>query len=577
MAEVLDQEKREEQTSPAEQRSAFSESAPVLKKRKKNKKKIIRRIVSLVIVAALAGGGFFLWKRIGGSGEDEQTQVLVEWVSRGSITSMIEGSGAAVAKNSASVTLVTGGQVLEVYVAEGDYVQEGDPLYTLRNDDAQSRVNDAQSRVNDALKTVADYEKELSKLRNTTTDPNVRAPYRGKLIKTQEIKVGDTVVKGQEIATIVDDTRLLLPLYFSYAYENDFTVGQSARISIPVTMAQLTGRVHAIHKVERISDEGAKLFEVVFVLDNPGTLKADMLATATVQSGGETVYPYEPGALEYFRTDQLTAEVGGEVSWVNLYQYGVVNEGESVVRVTEESNEDEITSLEDQIKAAQKTVEEAQKALEEAQKSLDSLKGVSPIDGTVLSVGIKAGEEVQPGTVAVNIADTTTMIVNATVDEMYVSYVKTGMPIEVSLWGETFLPGVIESVSLSATSENGIARFPMVISVDNSEGALMSGAYVSYSFTASQSDDCLTVPIQCVKSAQTMEGEPCKVLFVQADEPPANMAELATEAYVGEGFYPVIVEIGISDNHNVEILSGVEEGTVVYGGVMRGGGMGMFF
>lgn len=563
MAEVLDQEKQEEQAAPAAQRSAFSESAPVPKKRKKNKKKIIRRIVSLILVAVLASGGFFAWKRLGGNEDDRQEQVLTEWVSRGSITSMVEGSGVAVAKNSASVTLLSGGQVLEVYVAEGDYVQQGDPLYTIESDDAQSRVNEA-------LRTIANYEKELSKLYEAANDLNVRAPYRGKLIETQEIKAGDEIMKGQAVATIVDDTRLLLPLYFSYAYENDFAVGQSASISIPVTMAQLTGSVYEIHKVERISDEGAKLFEVVFILDNPGTLNAGMLATATVQSGGETVYPYEPGTLEYFRTDDLVAKVGGEVSWVNLYQYGIVDQGESVVTVTAESSETEIAALENQLKAARKT-------LEEAQKNLDSLNAFAPIDGTVLSIGIQAGEEAQTGTLAVNIADTTTMIVNASVDEMYVSYVKAGMPIDVSLWGEAYLFGVIESVSLSATAENGVARFPMVISVDNSEGTLMSGAYVSYSFTASQSDDCLIVPIQCVKSAQTMDGEPCKVLFVQADEPPENMAELATEAYVGEGFYPVIVEVGISDNHNVEILSGVEDGTVVYGGVMQSYGGGIFF
>ena len=31
-----------------------------------------------------------------------------------------------------------------------------------------------------------------------------------------------------------------------------------------------------------------------------------------------------------------------------------------------------------------------------------------------------------------------------------------------------------------------------------------------------------------------------------------------------DGYYPVPVEIGISDNYNVEIKSGVEEGDVVF-------------
>ena len=48
---------------------------------------------------------------------------------------------------------------------------------------------------------------------------------------------------------------------------------------------------------------------------------------------------------------------------------------------------------------------------------------------------------------------------------------------------------------------------------------------------------------------------------------------------IPEGFWPVIVETGISDNYNVEILSGVEEFTTVYAGVMNNGGMGfgMYF
>ena len=179
---------------------------------------------------------------------------------------------------------------------------------------------------------------------------------------------------------------------------------------------------------------------------------------------------------------------------------------------------------------------------------------------------------------AVSIADTTTMIINAQIDEMNVSYAKAGMPVTLKLW-ENELIGTIDSVSLSAKAENGVARFPMVISVDNADGMIMTGAYVDYEFTASQSDDCLVVPIQSVKSAQTVDGGNCKVLFVQTDVPPENETEINTGAMdIPEGFYPVVVETGISDNHNVEIKSGVEEGATVYSGVVSNdSGMGMFF
>ncbi|MBQ9647314.1 MAG: HlyD family efflux transporter periplasmic adaptor subunit [Oscillospiraceae bacterium] len=577
MAEILDKENQAAEapaagTSAAEApASGFSEAAPVLRK-KKNRKKTVRRIVTLVIVAALLAGAFFAWRRFKGGDGDAQSEVLTETVGRGSITSMVEGSGAAVAKNSASITLLSDGQVLDVYVSEGDFVYAGDLLYSIEAGDAQSSVDKAAKRVRAA-------QKELDRLADAANDLNVRADFAGILLDVADIKAGDEVSKGDKVATLADNTRLLLPLYFSYAYEHDIYVGQSATVSVPITMAQLPGTVYEIHKVQRVSAEGGKLFEVVIVLDNPGTLTGEkgedgkkMVATATLSAGGETIYPYEYGELEWFRTASLTVEINGECAWNNLYNYMPVKAGESVMSLTAESSEDALADQEAELQAAMDS-------LEKAQKNLDALNGIAPIDGTVLTIGITAGEEAKTGTVAVSIADTTTMIVNATVDEMNVSYAKPGMMVNIDLWDQQLF-GVIDSVSLTATAENGVARFPMVISVDNSEGLLMSGAYVQYSFTASQSDDCLIVPIQCVKSAQTMDGESCKVLFVQTDVPPENEAELAMDMMdVPEGFYPVIVETGISDNYNVEILSGVEEFTTVYAGVMNNGGMGfgMYF
>ena len=59
--------------------------------------------------------------------------------------------------------------------------------------------------------------------------------------------------------------------------------------------------------------------------------------------------------------------------------------------------------------------------------------------------------------------------------------------------------GVVQSVSITASGENGVASIPAVVAVDNSDGSMIPGTYVSYSFVASQSDNCLTVPVAAVK------------------------------------------------------------------------------
>ncbi|MBR3560428.1 MAG: HlyD family efflux transporter periplasmic adaptor subunit [Oscillospiraceae bacterium] len=559
-----------EATSQAPETVGFSDAPmiPTAKRKKKNRRKLIRRIISLVVVLALIAG-IVVWRK-NSANQEGSTEVLTDMVTRGSITSMVEGSGAAVPKNSASITLLSDGQVLEVFVSEGDYVQKGDQLYSIESSAAQTEYNKAEKDLRSA-------QKEYDKIVGAANDLNVRADYTGILTDVATIAKGDLVTAGSKVATLVDNTKLLLPLYFSYAYENTISVGQSATVSIPATMAQLPGTVQEIHKVQYVSPEGGRFFEAVIAVDNPGTLAEKMTATATLSIDGETVYPYAPGEMKWFRTQALIAEISGECAANKLYDYMPVRAGESVLTLTAESSEDALES-------AEATLDAAKDRLDKAQKNLDALNGVAPIDGTVLSLGITAGEEVKTGTLAVSIADTTTMIVNTQIDEMNVSFAKAGMPVNITLW-ENQMFGTIDSVSLTASASDGmssgVARFPMVISVDNSEGLLMSGAYVNYSFTASQSDDCLVVPIQCVKSAQTVDGAKCKVLFVQTDEPPVNDVELAVDMMeIPEGFYPAVVEIGISDNNSVEIKSGVEEGTIVYAGVMQNDGdmgMGLYF
>ena len=580
MAEELNQENKtaEAQTGGG---SAFSDAAPAPKRRKKNKKKIIRRIVALLLVAALGVGGYFGWQKLN-EPKEQESEVLREEVTRGSITSTVNGSGAAVAKNSESVTLISAGVVREVFVTEGEYVTEGTPLFEIDSKEVEESIARANERVRSAQQTLSERRNELAKFLAKPTEADAKAEYAGILLEVEKMNLEDDVTEKAVFAKLVDNTRLRLSLYFSYAYENDIRTGQRASVSIPVTMATLPGEVFEIHKVDRVTPEGGRMFEVTIVLDNPGTLTEGMVASATLTIDGETVYPYESGKLEYFRSMEIKSPMSGSLKSFNARDYQKVAAGEVIAHIQAnlEDREEGIKSYNERIEAANAALEEANKALEKETKGLDSLHGVAKIDGTVLSVGITVGEQAKAGTVAVNIADTSMLRINATIDEMYIKYIETGMLVDINAWGEQ-TSGVIEKVSLTPTTENGMSRFPVEISVDNSDGRFTAGTYMDFSFTASQSDDCLIVPIPCVKSAQTADGETVKVLFVETDVPPENPVELATDMMqIPEGFYPVVVEIGISDSNNTEVLSGVEEGMTVFAGVVENndrGDMGFYY
>ena len=156
-------------------------------------------------------------------------------------------------------------------------------------------------------------------------------------------------------------------------------------------------------------------------------------------------------------------------------------------------------------------------------------------------------------------------------DERNIAYIKQGMSVNIDQWGTAF-SGVVDKVNLSPEMNNGVATYTATIVVDNPEGQMYTGASVTYSLVASQSDNCLVLPIQCVKYVPDTEtGETLSVVFIQTNQRPENAVDVdgSTVGVPAEGFYAVPVETGISDKNNVEILSGVNEGDVVFTQMLR--------
>lgn len=554
MSEVKDLEAR---TGP-ETAAPAAQDAEAEKKEKKSlwkkwkglpRKKRRRAVRWLVFLLMIAGGALAAKHFLGGSGGGKETQVLTDVVQYGSITATVEGSGMTKAKNSETITIATAGTVKEVMVAEGDVVTAGTPLFIIESDDARNAVEKARQ-------DVLGFEKTLSTLQKDIAGLNLAAGYPGKLMETEDLNPGDVISKGQKVAILADDTRLRLTQYYSYAYEGMIYEGQSVEVSVPALMSSLPGTVEAVHMVSRITPEGTKLFSADILVENEGALSAEMTASATVEAGGETVYPYEAGKLEYYRTGELKSTVNGTVISSSLVDYLQVTQGQVLVRIDGEDSEAEIF-------AAQQSLDEARKTLETAEKNLANCSAVASIDGKVIGLTIKPGDEVAANTVVVSISDTSSLIVNATVDERNVSAVQTGMMVNLDQWG-TQAMGTVESVSLSSTVNNGVATYPMVISVDNTEESLQVNSNINYNLTASENDNCLILPLQCVRTVSTEEGETLTVVYVAGDQPENMVEGIMSDEMIPEGYWPVEVEIGISDNYNVEIKSGLEEGTEVF-------------
>ena len=544
-----------EVTVPQPAPAASPASPPGRPKPKFNKRKVRKAVIAGAVVVALAAGGFLLYRFLTKQ-DSASSEIQTQAVQYGTIQSKVTGSGNAKAKESAAITLTAGGTVQEVFVSPGDTVTAGQPLYTIFSQEAQDQVTQAQTQVDN-------LNKEMSALLEDANNLTVRAPFAGKLINVKEFQPDQEVAKETAVATLVNDKKLKLSLYFSYAYENQIRTGQSVQVSIPTVMGTYTGTVEKINKVRFISPEGAVHFEAVIAFQNPGTLTAGMDASATLTaSDGSAIYPYENGKTEYYETREIVTKAAGPVvSQGNLMDYADVSAGEALLTLGS-------STIDETIMSKQKEIDEAQKKLADAQKGLADFNAVSPIDGSVTSCTLTPGTEVKSGDTVVTISNTTNMVVDITVDDRNIAFVQPGLTVELSDWnGNTFI-GTVTAINMGAAeSQNGMTNYPVTLTVDNQDGSLLAGMYLDYSFVASQSDDCMMVPMQSVKNIPGEDGSTDSVVFIRADKRPENAVDLEIpEPEPGQppmypspedGFYPVKVETGLNDDYNVEIKSGL--------------------
>lgn len=548
--------------TPVAQPETHSAPQPPKKKNNGNRKKIITRVVGIVVAVAIVGGiAFGTYKFMN---PKEEKTILTDFVTLGSIQSTVEGRGTLSAKNAAALTLSTAGTVQEVFVNEGDLVTEGDPLYTIDSSEAMDAVNSAQETVNN-------YQKQLQAIYDSYADLEIRAPFAGKLVDVEKINDGANVSSGTKIATLVDDSKMRLSMYVNYAYQNDISVGQTVRVSIPASMTEITdATVEQVNLVRYITPEGSQCFEVVVVMNNPGSLTAGMGATAVFTSplSGEAIYPYSAGTLEYYRSAEMVTKVSGEALSSYLINYIDVPEGQLLLHLSADDNDEQIAGLQNQLKTAQD-------ALQKAQENLANFNAVAPISGTVLLCNLTPGQEVSSGTTVVQIADTSTLTASIQVDERNYAFVKAGMDIQLMDYNDNTFFGTIKSIGMTPMENNGgsTTYYEAIVEVDNSTGTLSAGMSLQYSLVASEATDCLVVPMQSVQYISDEEGNPLTVVFLKTDTRPENAVTMPTEANdsipkESDGFYAVPVEVGLNSDTQVEIRSGLNEGDEVFTGFL---------
>ncbi len=244
----------------------------------------------------------------------------------------------------------------------------------------------------------------------------------------------------------------------------------------------------------------------------------------------------------------------------------------------------DLDAAEAQLMSAESQVKQAEAYLKQANDDLRKTKLISPLKGTVVKLykeegEIAVGSQFQSDPI-LNVADLNHMEVLTEIDENDVVYVKIGddSKIEVDAIPDTFFNGRVSEIAHMATTrglgtQEQVTNFEVKVAVTSDVAKLRPGMSATVDIMTDTHHDILYVPIQCVTARQVKSDSTAaedeasaeaKNKEKTAKESSADKKEKEDEKkevvfVVKDGkAFVTPVETGISDDSNIEIVSGLE-------------------
>jgi HlyD family secretion protein len=257
------------------------------------------------------------------------------------------------------------------------------------------------------------------------------------------------------------------------------------------------------------------------------------------------------------------------------------------------------------VSSSRASLAQAQAALKQAETNLAYTSIYSPIDGVVISRDVNEGQTVaasMQAPILFNLAeDLAKMEVHTSVAEADVGRLARDMAVEftVDAFPSDRFRGKVKEVRYSPTTVQNVVTYDAVVTVDNPELKLRPGMTADVTFLVEQRDDAILVPNAALRfrpPADVLAGMGENPLEARAGgEGRAAAGErrgVRGELFAGGGQRgqradrasrrvvwklgkqgtpePALVQIGISDGRQTEIVSGLAEGDSIITGIVGG-------
>lgn len=485
--------------------------------KKQRRRKRLRRVIIIVAVifAALVMVVSHLRKNVDARFAATQKDVQSYTVAPGTIHTLVSGSGVLEQVDEEDVTVPAGVEVDEVIAEAGDAVAKGDLLAKVD----MASVVDTLNSTQDQIKTL---DKKINSAKSDTASTSVTTSVGGR-VKKIYAQVGDNVV------SCVTENGALALLSVDGCMAVDFESDSCARgDAVTVTLSDGTAVEGTVESATLgtvtvlVTDNGPALDEQVTVADAAGK---------TLGTG--KLYIHSPLAV--------TGYVG-TVKSISCKENANVTAGSTLMTLRDTKTSANFDAL-----------------LRQRQDLEDTLTGLLTIyrDGAVLASqdGLVTSVEYDEDT-ATSATETQIltlypqkqMTVTISIDETDILSLKEGQEaqITVSSVSDDAFTGSVTSISKAADTSTGVTRYSAEVTLDREEGMLV-GMTADVDVRIEGTENALIIPVDALH-----QNSASYYVYTGYDE--------AQKRYTGR----TEVTIGMQNDDDVEITSGLKEGDTVY-------------
>lgn len=488
----------------------------VLNQNKKAKKrKLIRTIIIIVVVLAviLIAGVSILRRQVREQFGGEAQEVLSEQAERGTISTVVSGSGMLLNVDTEIISVPAGVEVTEILVEYGDTVEEGDLLAVVDMATVRTAMSELQEEIEDLDDQITDAEGDT-----VSSYISAGVPGRVKIIYGEvDMLVEDAMVDHGGLAVISLDGYMAVQIETDKLNEGDeVTVVLSDGEEEEGTVKSVVGKTATI----LVTDNGPEYDEEVAVKSEDGT-----------EVGSGKLYINNP---------LMVTGYAGTIKTVNITLNQQVYSSTTLFTLTDTSSSASYDAL-------LRSRSEKEETLLELLMIQRYGGMVSPISGSVYSVADlddEDEEETEEITDIITLSPDVSMSVTISVDEADILSLELGQEadITVSSVSDETLKGTVTEIDKT----NSSGAYTAVVTLDKVEG-MIPGMTASVDVRIEGVDDAIIIPADALH--QTSTGY---YVYTSYDE--------ETETFGGK----VDVVPGLSNSNYVEIKSGLNEGDIVY-------------